>query len=241
MACTGESMGMRFGLEGSDAIPKRKFRWLFKISGVSAEDSPAGGQARALPPKRGARPSLSWKEYECQHLNETIYYPFKPDWKPVQLHLYDINCTTNPVFDWIRLTQNLAQGGLYDPQSGNWTPIVDAEFKREGKLLMLDGCGTTLEEWTFENCYPQNVEWGELDMDSSDVVTVDLTLRYDRAYIAIGDPGGPGPGGPGGGPGPGGAGAGAGGAGTGGDITPGSINATFPPINATFPPINATF
>ena len=186
MACTqpnpsqtGQPMGMRFGLEDSTTIIKRKFRWLFQIRPISAVE-PSLGQTNALPPRRGARPSLSWKEFEFQHLNESIHYPFKPEWKPVQLQLYDINCNQNPVFDWIRYTQQpgmLLQGGMYDPGMGG------CNFKRLGTLLMLDGCGNTIEHWTFENCYPQNIEWGELDMDSNDLVTVDLTLRYDRAYI----------------------------------------------------------
>ena len=47
---------------------------------------------------------------------------------------------------------------------------------------MYDGCGEILETWTFENVWPNNIEWGELDMSDSSYVTIDLTLRYDRAY-----------------------------------------------------------
>lgn len=188
-----ETMGLRYGLEDPTAIAKRKFRWIFQIQGVSALDF--GGQTRALPPRRGNRPSLSWKEQECHHLNETIYYPMKPDWKPIQLQLYDLRCNNNPVFDWVRMNQlgmsvaanSLRRGettqGLYDPEHGLWNSVVESQFKRGADLYMLDGCGNPIELWTFENCYPQNIEWGELDMDSSDIVTVDITLRYDRAYV----------------------------------------------------------
>ena len=47
---------------------------------------------------------------------------------------------------------------------------------------MYDGCGEMLEKWIFENVWPNNIEWGELDMSDSQYVTIDLTLRYDRAY-----------------------------------------------------------
>ena len=51
------------------------------------------------------------------------------------------------------------------------------------KVGMLDGCGKTIEVWVFENPYFQEVNWGELDMTVSDVVYVDITIRYDRAYV----------------------------------------------------------
>jgi len=179
-------MGLRFGFENPTNSPKRKFRWLFQIDDISAKNSKAS-EAKALPHRRGARPSLSWKEMECQHMNETIWFPMKPDWKPVQLHLYDIHCNSNPVFDWIRYSERNTGGeGIYDPQNGVWNPILDAELKREATIKMLDGCGNVLETWTLEGCYPQNIEWGELDMDNVDLVTVDLTLRYDRAFIVPG-------------------------------------------------------
>lgn len=187
-----ECMGLRFGFEKDDIVPKRKFRWLFQIEGVSALDKP--GEAKALPHRRGARPGLTWKEQECQHLNETIHFPFKPEWKPVQLHLYDIQCNMNPVLDWIiKNDQPNARNkkGMYDPESGSWRPLVDAGLKREATILMLGGCGETIERWTLEGCYPQNIEWGELDMDNTDLVTVDLTIRYDRAFLVPGGGGEP--------------------------------------------------
>lgn len=185
MPCENESMGLRFGFDDDSLSYKRKFRWLFKIDGISAQG------ANALPHRRGSRPSLSWKEFEFQHLNETIFFPLKPDWKPIQLHLYDVRCNRNPVFDWIKLAATGANGvgppiaanGLYNPQLGTWNPVITSGFKRNAQLLLLVGCGETLEDWTIEGCYPQNIEWGELDMDNSDLITVDLTLRYDRAYI----------------------------------------------------------
>jgi hypothetical protein len=189
MACEHEGMGLRFGLERDDLSFKRKFRYLFQIAGISALD--IGSETNALPHRRGARPSLGWKEFEFQHLNESIWYPLKPDWKPVQLHLYDLRCNQNPVFDWIRYTDTFIRSGspasgiqgIYDPENGTWRPIVDAEFKRNATLKMLGGCGETIEEWRFEGCYPHNIEWGELDMDNSDLVTVDIQLRYDRAFL----------------------------------------------------------
>lgn len=70
-------MEMGIGQLG-DACWKRKFRWLLVIDGVSGNQP-----INSLPPSKSARPSISFKTMEIQHLNETIYRPAKPDWKPI--------------------------------------------------------------------------------------------------------------------------------------------------------------
>lgn len=167
-------MGFDFGLESPNMCLKRKFRWLFNIEGVSAGQ----GGANTLPPDKGARPSLSFKEVEAQHLNEIIYFPGKPDWKPINLTLFDLKKGNNPVISWLN--------EQYNPQSGQWKIGYGGggNFKKPNATLeMYDGCGNVIETWKFENIWPNNIEWGELDMSDSNYVTIDLTLRYDRAYF----------------------------------------------------------
>ena len=178
----GQSMG--FGILASpNAVYKRKNRWLMKIDGI-ADDGTS-----ALPPSKGARPGLTFKEMEAQHLNETIFFPSKTEWKPVQLTLYDLNvkgsgggkCKNRgkAAFEWIKK--------IYDPENGIWKPCCASDFKKDCILEMYDGCGEILETWTFENAWPQVIEWGELDMSEGNIVLLDITLRYDRAYLKIED------------------------------------------------------
>jgi phage tail-like protein len=155
-----------------DTILKRKFRWVFSIIDVTNVDS-AKGSANALPPLKSNRPILEFREMEVQHLNEIVYFPAKPDWKPITLTLYDLKTNENPVFKWLKT--------IYDPSNGTWS--VDASLKKNATLKMLDGCGNEVEAWTLENAWPQAINFGELDMGSSDVVLVEITLRYDRAFI----------------------------------------------------------
>lgn len=169
------SMGLGFGLEKSTTTFKRKFRWLFNIPDISVEG------VKALPPYKSARPNFGFKENEVQHLTETIFFPGKPEFKTFTLTLYDIRCDNNPVFDWIR-------GTLYDPESAKYNFIINGNgdefnFKKNATLTMLDGCGNCIEMWGFDNVWPQNVDFQELDMSSSDVMMVDLTIRYDRAFL----------------------------------------------------------
>jgi hypothetical protein len=166
----GRNMGLDYGLEKNEVCYGRKFRWLLKIDDVSATG------INSLPPEKSARPNLSFKEMEAQHLTETVYYPSKPDWKPINLVLYDLKKNKNPVMEWIKK--------IYDPNGdGTWNPSGDNDFKKKATLEMYNGCGDTIEKWVYENAWPQAVEFGDLDMGSEEVVKIDITLRYDRAYI----------------------------------------------------------
>jgi hypothetical protein len=166
----GRPMGFDYGLGEASACYKRKFRWMLKIPSISADG------VNALPPAKAARPSISFKEMDVQHINETIYFPSKPEWKPLQVTLYDLKRPQeHPVWQWIKR--------IYDSRAGTWKPSVSAGLKVQGRIEMYDGCGETIETWVLENVWPQDVNFGELDMGASEIVTCDLALRYDRAYI----------------------------------------------------------
>lgn len=158
-------------LGGSKVCLKRKFRWMFNIDGVVGEG------VNMLPPDKGARPSLNFKEIEAQHINEIIYFAGKPDWKPIQLTLFDLKTTEHPVFNWLK-----NQYDTCGEDKGTWVR-PGANWKRNATLEMYDGCGNVLEKWNIVNAWPNNVEWGDLDMGESSYSTVELTLRYDRAWI----------------------------------------------------------
>lgn len=168
------NMGMG-KLAGFTTIIKRKFRWKLRIAdkgiGISTEDGP-----EVLLPFKFGRPDLEFKDIEVNHVIEDVYLPGKPNWKPVTMTLYD-TCPpkSHPVWDWILR--------IYDPENGGFFPILDKKCKQDVYLCLLNGCGQVLESWVFENAYPSQVNFQELDMGSSEVVTCDVTLRYDRAYL----------------------------------------------------------
>jgi hypothetical protein len=194
------NMGLQFGLDGGTTCFPRKFRWLFQIEDISPGGNETVGQDASiplLPPRKSSRPNLTFKELEAQHLSEVIYFPSKPDWKPLPISLYDMPKEVgHPVFEWIR------KGYRPDPLgiSNGWNPSLDettnntlgpaptsfsGKLKRQAILTLYDGCGEAIEEWVYENAWPQSVNFGDLDMGVSDLVVVDLTLRYDRAYWRI--------------------------------------------------------
>ena len=160
-----------FGLSQADACYKRKNRWLLKIDNISAQG------IDALPPSKAARPSLTFKELSMEHITETIYFPGKPEWKPIALTLFDLKKNQNPVLAWI--------AEIYDTQAASaYFPSADG-FKKDATLELYDGTGEIIEMWKLASAWPQDINFGDLDMSDSGVVMVDITLRYDRAISLI--------------------------------------------------------
>ena len=137
----------------------------------------SSSQTPCLPPSKCSRPSISFKEMDAQHISETISFPSKPEWKPVTLTLYDLKINKNPVMEWIGKLYSVSENKV------SWGPSCSGFKLGDCALNLLDGQGTTIESWWFDNAWAQNVEFGDLDYASSDVVTIDLTIKYDRAYI----------------------------------------------------------
>ena len=150
---------------------KRKFRWLLEIPQICGDKIPT------LPPSKSARPSISFKEIEAQHVSETIYFPGRPEWKPLNLTVYDIDRGgKHPIIDWISRLYEI------NSSSAKYKKSCDGFKVDKATLSMFDGCGNTCEKWTFESVWIQSADFGELDMSSSEIVYCDLVLRYDRAY-----------------------------------------------------------
>jgi hypothetical protein len=174
-----QSMGMQMGLDGDGRFCKRQFRWMFTVDGVIGDESAIGG-LQCLPPEKSARPNLSFKEMNAQHLIEEVFYPTKPDWKPITVTVFDLDKSVHPIWKW--LTE------LYDAKNGvfnapNLNKGLKEGFIRECGLKLFDGCGTVIEKWIFDDCWPQAVNFQTLDMSQNGLVMCDITLRYSRAYI----------------------------------------------------------
>lgn len=165
-------MGLQFGLEGNSVCYKRQFRWMFEIPDVCGDTTP---EVNALPPEKSARPSCSFNEMKINHMIEDVYFPAKPDWKPINITLFDISKRSNPVFDWLK--------EIYEPEKGAFYPPNKNSFIKECYLRMYDGCGEIIENWIYEDCWAQSINFNTLDMTTSSICYAEVSLRYARAYI----------------------------------------------------------
>jgi hypothetical protein len=170
---------MGIGVLGGGTHFKRRFRWIFDIPEVTLNES-SGEGAKLLPPEKSARPNLQFKEMSVHHQAEDVYYPAKPDWKTVNLTLYDIAFDPHPVFKWIKKFYDPQIGTIYAPNENKGTPEA---FIKTVFVRMYNGCGEMMEEWVWEDTWLQNANFQTLDMGDSGIVMCDITLRYARAFI----------------------------------------------------------
>ena len=172
------SMGMQMGLEGDGRFCKRQFRWMFTVDNIIGDQSAGGLQC--LPPEKGARPNLAFKEMNAQHLIEEVFYPAKPEWRPITVTVFDLTKNNHPIWKWVKELYNPKEGIFSEP---NKNPGITEGFIRQCTLQLFDGCGEIVERWIYDDCWPQSVNFQSLDMTQNGLVMCDITLRYARAYI----------------------------------------------------------
>lgn len=167
-------MSMGIGVLGAPGvIIKRKFRWTLEIA------TPCGNIPKHYVRTAG-RPNLEIDETELNFLNATTWIPGKGKWQPISVTYLDVAGTNDMqgLYNWIATVYNFV-----DPVS--LTQSEKTGWAGTALLTMYDGCGTPLEFWTLYSCWPQSINFGDLDYGDSDVATIDLTIRYsDVRYQA---------------------------------------------------------
>ena len=172
---------MQMGLEGDGRYCKRTFRWMFTVDKVIG-DFESAGSLQCLPPEKSARPNLSFKESNVQHLTEEVFFPVKPDWKPITITVFDLQKSQHPIWLWLKELYSVdAQNSVFSAPNTIKDPTKG--FIRRCTLQLFNGCGETVETWVYEDCWPQAVNFQQLDMNQNGLVMCEITLRYARAYI----------------------------------------------------------
>lgn len=149
--------------------PLRKNRWLFRFP------SDLGIMEWWL--SQASRPNIEQTEQEIPFLNTSTWVIGRYKWQ-------QINCTfrdpigpsaSQAIMEWVRLHSESVTG-----RQG-----YAAGYKRDVELEMLDPTGVVVQKWILKNCMLTNVNFGELDYNSSDLATIQATLRFDYAILAF--------------------------------------------------------
>lgn len=111
------------------------------------------------------------------HNQEVAYFAGKQSWDPVTLVWYDIQ--QNPdvsagIYNWIETVTPMSGASAIKVAS-------PSQYKKTAQLDMLDGFGNPCESWAMYGTWPQACNWQELDYTSTDLMTIEATMRYDRA------------------------------------------------------------
>jgi T4-like virus tail tube protein gp19. len=169
-------MGFDMGL-GKIGMPatmlKRQFRWTFWVE--FEPDSCLSGIVPSSWVKVAARPNLDIDETQIDFLNGRTWIPGKGSWQTMTVTYYDaITADLAPLWSWLATVYNFVKPNQLHQASKR------KDYGGKAHLELYDGCGNYVEKWTLKDCWPKAVNFGTLDYASSDVVTVELTLRYSQ-------------------------------------------------------------
>lgn len=163
-------INMGLGKIGSPTVVhKRKFRWTFGVERTAAGKK----SVPASFVKMAARPNLSIEETEINFLNGKTYIPGKGTWETITVTYYDVTGDENiPLWSWLADVYNYINPEYLSQSSRREC------YTGKGICKLYDGCGNEVEKWELEDCWPQAINFQELDYSSSEEMTIEVTIRY---------------------------------------------------------------
>lgn len=168
--------------------PKRQNRWVMSFTPpvVAASvniTSEKGGaiDELAFAAHTANRPEITFDQTEFHRQNEKFYVAGKPTWNELSMEFYDfINGSKSASY-----TMWLWASSIYNPVTGAMGYKKD--YTSTATLSLLDPLGKVAETWSLFYLWPATITWNELSSESSDIVNVSVTFRYD--YALMGEPG----------------------------------------------------
>lgn len=168
---------MGLGVIGtSKVIIKRKFRWTFKVDNICQN----GAGTTSVPEhyvKLASRPNVTFESTEINFLHGRDWLPGKATLETLSVTYYDITNLDGddnaPLWQWIVNVYNITDPTTLSMGSAR------SDYTGTGHLYLYDGCGNVVEQWQLNGMWPESVNFGDLDMASSDDVNIELTLRYN--------------------------------------------------------------
>lgn len=173
-----------FGIPGVGSgilQPKRKNLWrvTFANMGGGADSQPVSMQATQV-----TLPKLTWEKVALHRYNSVSMIATKHSWDPMTLTLQnDITGTAAIVVQQQMQKQQWLTGA-----EGQWlaTAGEGSLYKYVTYLDLMDGNDQVVEKWTVEGCFIESVDYGELNYETGEPVTIALTVSYDHARQNIG-------------------------------------------------------
>lgn len=157
------------------AEPRRAHRWVMQAGFLAP-----GEQAYI---KSASRPTVKMNPVEMHHDQETVYFAGKTKFEPINLEYYDIENTpdmSQKIYEWL-VGKDGSVMSLLNTGSGFNANKSQNYKKTTIELAMTDANGEPTETWEYHNAWPESFEFGNLDYSEEKIMTIKITLRYDRA------------------------------------------------------------
>ena len=177
---------------------KRAFRWQVQIGGAN--------NWKPFYATKVTKPSFTIGETKHNYLSHVFWYPGQLTWNDVTITLVDpigddtedmskilmgIVGASGYVLPHISSEQGLqtmaksrAAVGA-DGTGGALGSVIIQQLKGDmkGSLVSKGVSGGVIDEWTLVNAWIKEVKFGDLDYSSEEMVTIDMTLKYDYAKL----------------------------------------------------------
>jgi hypothetical protein len=163
--------GTNSSLPNNMSEPKFKHRWIFSIPDMNI----------TLPAKKTKRPSIKWNEKPLRRGHETIWFSSDTVWEPISLTLYDLEKNPDTTKELIKFITAQRTGNITTFIKDKLVPTN--KYKKDFVLKILDAKGLALEEWILMGAWVQSVNFGELTYAASDILKIELNIRFDRTEI----------------------------------------------------------
>lgn len=131
------------------------------------------------------RPSLTHEEVIIDSYNSKTFLAGKHTWEPITLVMRD-----DMNSDVVKMIGNQLRSQLDHNSQGAQSPGTEHAghvYKFGMKIETLDGSSAAnpYDTWELVGCYLSNVQYGDLNYGTSDMVQVTATIRYDNASNQI--------------------------------------------------------
>ena len=159
--------------------PKRQFRWFMSLG---ADD---GTAIETWQLKTAKKPSFTITETPHQYIAHTFYFPGRIQWQPIELTFVDPVAENNKSTAG-SLWNILLAGGYKLPttEEAAKKSFSKANFNTalgSIKITQIDAAAQVIEKWELVNSFATQVDFGQLDYASDELVINSMTVRYDYA------------------------------------------------------------
>ena len=162
---------------GTVLMPKLQYRFRVRFENLGAETKHDVVTQNVI---SVGRPNLTHEEVTIDAYNSKIYMAGKHTWETISLVLRDdMNSEV--------IKQIGAQLNRQVDHFSQSSAISGAAYKFGMFIETLDGNNgstgtpTVFDSWELQGCFLQNVQYGDLNYATSDVVQLTATIRYDNA------------------------------------------------------------
>ena len=162
------------GSKGQGPLRQPRVKYRYRVIFLGFGGAGGTGEAITLNTNTCGLPTLTHDSIEVNSFNSKSYFDGKHTWGDISL----------TVRDTVDNSVQKAIGAQMQMQLDHYNQTgyrAGANYKFTTLIQLLDGNHDTYQTtWTLEGCFLKEVAFGELDYASSEVVTINMTLRPDN-------------------------------------------------------------